>query len=77
MKKTYSEFLDELSEFYTIGSEVDLGYSEFTENQELYEGALAEGYIMIGQTSRGTPTMKVIKLPVPYLSHEDVISYFN
>lgn len=77
MKKTYKEFLDELSEFYTIGSEIELNYWDFTENQELYEGAIADGYIMFGRTSRGTPTMIVIKLPVSYLSHDDVISYFN
>jgi hypothetical protein len=77
MKKTYSEFLNELSEFYTIGSEVELSYYEFTENQELYEGAIADDYIMLGITSKGILTMKIIKLPVPYLSHEDVISYFN
>lgn len=77
MKKTYSEFLNELSEFYIIGSEVELSYLEFNENQELYEKAKAEGYIMFGLTSKGTPTMIVIKQPVPYLSHDDVISYFN
>ena len=77
MKKTYNEFLDELSEFYTVGSEVELSYWEYTENRELYEGAKADGYIMFGMTSKGTPTMIVIKLPVPYLSHDEVISYFN
>lgn len=77
MKKTYSEFLDELSEFYTIGSEVELDYLEFTENQELYTAAIVDEYITFGRTSSGNPTMKIIKLPVPYLSHDDVISYFN
>ena len=77
MKKTYKEFLDELSEFYTVGSEVELSYYEFTENQELYEKAIADDYILFGITSKGIPTMKVIKLPVPYLSHDDIISYFN
>jgi len=77
MKKTYSEFLDELSEFYTIGSEVELSYYEFKENQELYDKAIADDYIMLGLTSKGTPTMIVIKQPVPYLTHDEVISYFN
>lgn len=77
MKKTYNEFLDELSEFYTVGSEVELSYYELTENLELYTAAIIDEYIMIGPTSSGTPIMKVMKLPVPYLSHDDVISYFN
>lgn len=77
MKKTYSEFLDELSEFYTVGSEVELTYYEFTENQELYTAAIVDEYITFGITSKGIPTMKIIKLPVPYLSHDDIISYFN
>lgn len=75
--KTYKEFLDELSEFYTVGSEIELNYLEFTENQELYKAAIIDEYIMFGRTNKGTPTMIVIKLPVPYLSHDDVISYFN
>ena len=74
--KTYKEFLDEISEFYTVGSEVELSYLEFNENQELYERATAEGYITFGLTHRGTLTMIVIRLP-DKLSEEFVIAYFN
>lgn len=77
MKKTYKEFLDELSEFYTVGSEIEPRFYEYDENRDLYIRAADEGYIMFGIGPLGYPRITVLRHPVPYLSHDDVISYFN
>ena len=77
MKKTYNEFLDELS-MYAEGEEVELsGYCDYIENLDLYKRALAEEYIMLKVSFKGYPVMIVLRRPVPYLSQDDIISYFN
>jgi len=77
MKKTYSEFLDELS-MYADGAEIKLSLYDYRDNEELYRRAMSEGYIMLGISSRGYPIIRVIRSPVvPYLSYDDINSYFN
>jgi hypothetical protein len=63
---------------YAEGEEVELnGYCEYIENLDLYKRALAEEYIMLKVSFEGYPVMTVLRHPVPYLSNEDIISYFN
>ena len=76
MTKTYNEFLDELS-MYAKGAEVELSYCDYIENLDLYKRALSEEYIMLKVSFKGYPVMIVLRRPVPYLSQDDIISYFN
>lgn len=76
MKKTYKEFLDGLN-MYADGAEIELSFYDYTENKDHYIRATDEGYIMIVIGSLGYPRITVLKHPVPYLSHDDIISYFN
>lgn len=76
MKKTYKEFLDNL-DMYADGAEIEPSFHDYNENKELYIRAADEGYIMIGIGTMGFPRIIVIRHSVPYLSHNDVISYFN
>ena len=76
MKKTYSEFLESF-DMYADGAEIEPSFHDYMENKDLYIRAADEGYIMIGIGSMGYPRITVLKHLVPYLSHDDVISYFN
>jgi hypothetical protein len=76
MKKTYKEFLDNFN-MYAEGAELEASFYDYRDNEELYRRAINEGYIMFGIDSKGYPRITVLRHPVPYLSHEDVISYFN
>lgn len=76
MKKTYKEFLDNL-DMYANGAEIEPSLYDYTENKDHYIRAADEGYIMIGIGPLGYPRITVLRHPVPYLSHDDIISYFN
>lgn len=76
MKKTYREFLDEL-DMYADGAEIEPSFYDYRDNKELYIRAMKEGYLMFGIGSKGYTIITVLRHPVPYLSHDDVISYFN
>lgn len=76
MKKTYKEFLDNFN-MYAEGAELETSFYDYRDNEELYRRAINEGYIMIGIGSKGYPRITVLRHPVPYLSHDEVISYFN
>ena len=74
--KTYKEFLDNFN-MYADGAEIEPSFHDYMENRDLYIRAADEGYIMIGIGSMGYPRITVLRHFVPYLTHEDVISYFN
>jgi hypothetical protein len=76
MKKTYKEFLDNFN-MYADGAEIEPSFYDYRDNEELYIRAAYEGYITIGIGSKGYPRIIVLRHPVPYLSHDEVISYFN
>lgn len=76
MKKTYKEFLDNFN-MYAEGAELETSFYDYRDNEELYRRAINEGYIILGVNSKGYPQITVLKHPVPYLSHDDVIAYFN
>ena len=76
MKKTYKEFLEGF-DMYADGAEIEPSFHDYSENKELYIRAADEGYIMIGIAPIGYPRITVLRHLVPYLSHDEVISYFN
>lgn len=76
MKKTYKEFLDGF-EIYVDGAEIEPSFYDYKENKDLYIRAADEGYIMIGIGQMGYPRITVLRHYVPYISHDEVISYFN
>ena len=76
MKKTYSEFLESF-DMYADGAEIEPNFKDYIENRDLYIRAEDEGYIMIGIGFMGYPRITILRHPVPYLSYDDIISYFN
>ena len=73
---TYKEFLDNF-DMYAEGAEIETSFCNYRDNEELYRRAINEGYIMLGINNKGYPIIKVLRHPVPYLSHDEIISYFN
>ena len=74
--KTYKEFLESF-DMYADRAEIEPNFRDYIENRDLYIRAVDEGYIMIGIGHMGYPRITVLRHPVPYLSHDDVIAYFN
>lgn len=77
--KTYKAFLEEIDQFYTVGSIIEINMNDylFKENEILYNQAAVDGYITVFWSERtGKVMMKILRMP--NVIKEDLAEmYFN